>query len=766
MGGQVAQVHDYIENQHCLEHFIRHSRPVCITPAGECLEYGSVGCEDHEHWQWQDLEQGIYHAPGVNPHPDRRITHRGDDIRKKVWAYTGAITQAAAMQIYNKEGQVTAEGLLDTPVNVISMIANVLVNASTGWFRPGQNNTNGCGQMQTWELPFGFDGNATTSLPTFQKNLKMLHEGGKTICLTMGSWCTSFPVTQEEEWEESQFEEFVDYFKKIRQDTFGGYLDGIDFDWEGYCSFECLKGANTCHCAWDDDICGEKTPEELAAGVRWESKEGTLECWRMATKSTLQIMSGITYHMKKAGFVVTLVPMSTQVYTGDEDQSDNKVMRNEFIKYRHQPYAGGKQISGDTKVNIFDLVDGYLLQWYSGFDAALCKHTKDPKACSCDNVPDEDYPNVLNLSNGLLVSYWNQNKTSGNMFPTEYPIRCGGCTGTKDGDGTKACAKPEETWFEACGNSSQCVAEHKRGLENYENHHNGSQYWWVKGVSVPSACPRSIDCPDWQYKGEKRYSRQMNLLRSIGKVIDLKKVSIGFEVLGIDVQVQLEAYADPALPWPTSTLAEQHNGTYYHKCTHNLTKTGKDEKRCGNPLLTQQWGLKFNADDVLGLDKEVQAEFGHRLAGIGFFTLDGVVAVGEGQPERLWRKELMELNKTWGIPGGHWVPVPTPSPTPPPTNAPIGFCKHDAPKNGCGACGAPSDCGSDPSDWSTCWKKKDAACGAGPPTSTGFCVHDAPSNACGACSTPEDCGAKGDWTKCWAAKDWHCGSDEAEAMFI
>ena len=61
----------------------------------------------------------------------------------------------------------------------------------------------------------------------------------------MGSWCTEFPVNTSSEWSESDFSDFVDYFKTLRDSTFGGVLDGIDFDWEGYCKFECLKGAST-----------------------------------------------------------------------------------------------------------------------------------------------------------------------------------------------------------------------------------------------------------------------------------------------------------------------------------------------------------------------------------------------------------------------------------------------------------------------------------------------------------------------------------------
>ncbi len=48
-------------------------------------------------------------------------------------------------------------------------------------------------------------------------------------------------------------------------------------------------------------------------------------CWIMPTKSTLQVMTGITHWMKKAGFVVTLVPMSTAVYTGEPDTSPKQV---------------------------------------------------------------------------------------------------------------------------------------------------------------------------------------------------------------------------------------------------------------------------------------------------------------------------------------------------------------------------------------------------------------------------------------------------------
>merc|ERR1712031_123307 len=123
-------------------------------------------------------------------------------------------------------------------------------------------------------------------------------------------------------------------------------------------------------------------------------------------------------------------------------------------------------------------------------------------------------------------------------------------------------------------------------------------------MEVNSKCPRRVDCPDWRYEGEEDYASQVKLLKSLSKVLDLEKVSVGFESLGIDVQVQMQAYADPALPWSTATKDEILNdGTYFHPCTKNMTLDNvADEMRCANYLLSQQWGPKLKADDIVGLE--------------------------------------------------------------------------------------------------------------------------------------------------------------------
>merc|ERR1712139_526526 len=141
------------------------------------------------------------------------------------------------------------------------------------------------------------------------------------------------------------------------------------------------------------------------------------------------------------------------------------------------------------------------------------------------------------------------------------------------------------------------------------------------------------------------------------QVVDLSKVSIGFETLGIDVQVQMEAWEDHALPWTTSPISAHkpptpyENFTYYKPCTQNMTVDNYHEnKRCAMSLLYQQWGPKFDADEVVGLEKAVKEELGKTLAGIGFFTIDGILSQKKGKARRYWQGELQKLNATYKIP--------------------------------------------------------------------------------------------------------------------
>ena len=463
---------------------------------------------------------------------------------------------------------------------------------------------------------------------------------------------------------------------------------------EGFCTEVCLKGHNTCTCDWSDEHCGELSPEELAKGVYYTEGGRKKQCWILPTKSTMQIMTGITKHMKDAGFAVTLVPMSTSLYTGEDDKTEKQVMRNEYAKYRMQPYDGGKPITTDGKqYNLLDMCDAVLLQWYSGFDASLCRHTDDPTACTCDNKPADDYPNWVNVSqaNGLLSQYYDTPAGAGNMFPSMLPVRCEACGANVTlPNGTKAnipCGPKDEEWFtpkthEVNGTvveDPSVIAEHNKGIKNYSDAHDGGMpYWRIPDFGVASKCPRGIDCPDWRYEGEDDYFRQLKLLEKLSKIVDLKKVAIGFETLGIDVLVQTVAWEDKALPWSNVTNTEKWTDeVYYHQCVKNLTKEDISNgaltssgplARCVQPLLTAQWGLKFDADDVVGLEAAVQSKLGTQLAGIGIFTLDGVLAMDpnapnakQHKPHRFWYPTLNKLNQTYKIPsacGSNCWPVP------------------------------------------------------------------------------------------------------------
>jgi hypothetical protein len=194
-------------------------------------------------------------------------------------------------------------------------------------------------------------------------------------------------------------------------------------------------------------------------------------------------------------------------------------------------------------------------------------------------------------------------------------------------------------------------------MEAYVQKKQDIPKWWVKDQTINSKCPRGIDCPDFRYKGEQAYSRQLSLLKSLGKVVDLEKIAIGFETLGIDVQVQMQSWQDHALPWTTSPLKAHKpptpydNYTYYKPCTQNMTLANyKEQKRCAMPLLSQQWGPKFDADEIVGLEQSVKQELGKQLAGVGFFTLDGVLSQKKGHTRRFWHAELMKLNQTYALP--------------------------------------------------------------------------------------------------------------------
>lgn len=76
------------------------------------------------------------------------------------------------------------------------------------------------------------------------------------------------------------------------------------------------------------------------------------------------------------------------------------------------------------------------------------------------------------------------------------------------------------------------------------------------------------------------------MIESLGKVIDIGKISVGFETLATDLAFQMESYVDPLLMWGTTTAEDHEHGHYFDDCTQNMTRDNISQgKRCGNPVI-------------------------------------------------------------------------------------------------------------------------------------------------------------------------------------
>ena len=101
--------------------------------------------------------------------------------------------QGEATEIYNKEGQVSADELLNTPANQLACITNVDVENASKWFVPGKNTTEGRSQKQTNDLLFGYKGNNTDG--SIQKFQRRSLAACTRLASQVGSWCTQFPCS-------------------------------------------------------------------------------------------------------------------------------------------------------------------------------------------------------------------------------------------------------------------------------------------------------------------------------------------------------------------------------------------------------------------------------------------------------------------------------------------------------------------------------------------------------------------------------------------
>ena len=63
--------------------------------------------------------------------------------------------------------------------------------------------------------------------------------------------------------------------------------------------------------------------------------------------------------------------------------------------------------------------------------------------------------------------------------------------------------------------------------------------------------------------------------------------------------------------WTTASVEDHAHGIFFNDCTVNMTRSNVyGGKRCGNPVLEQQWGLKMNASEIIGLEAEIRSKLG------------------------------------------------------------------------------------------------------------------------------------------------------------
>ena len=132
----------------------------------------------------------------------------------------------------------------------------------------------------------------------------------------------------------------------------------------------------------------------------------------------------------------------------------------------------------------------------------------------------------------------------------------------------------------------------------------------------------------------------------------------------------MKSFVDPLLPFSTASAQDHEHGTFFKNCTTNITRTNLAQGwRCGAPTQQQQWGAKFNATEVIGLEAKIRQEKGKEMAGVGVFTIDGFLWEEGGEAnQRLWYQPLCDLNKNYRIKcdgpccqQSHWEGLPTPA---------------------------------------------------------------------------------------------------------
>jgi len=426
---------------------------------------------------------------GVNPWPAQYGS-------KVMWLYACPMAQGLACvpEKYLKDidGFVTA--ITHSNVNYISLICNnsfkdpkglgIIVPTESGG-TIGNNYPLGFTPMVNPAMQ------VQTNILFTKDQLKTLHEAGITIVMSVGSWMSYFPRgTDIKYWDEGDakgaYKEYVDRFECMRC-SLGGALDGLDFDIEGYCNKDGLWNGGCC--GWDNNCkgaggmqCGQKQAEKTPDGTTNLKCGGDIpRCYLLPDQTTVTVLNGLCKEMKKRGYVTSIVPPTNTLFSETMKaypnyKTENQSDQNQLIKYNCD----------------FSNIDGIMFQFYTGFDAGMCRKPSDnpSKETSEDRYHFCPTTNVEDLST-IDLAY-----LEGNGIDDSY-----------------------------------------KSLPYYPNYPNRN----------PNHCPRYVDCPDWAYKGEKPFQRQTEYFMEL---VNYPGMSLDKFVFGLEFFYSTSQWG----PFPSATL--------------------------------------------------------------------------------------------------------------------------------------------------------------------------------------------------------------------
>jgi hypothetical protein len=236
----------------------------------------------------------------------------------------------------------------------------------------------------------------------------------------------------------------------------------------------------------------------------------------------------------------------------------------------------------------FSLVDGVMLQWYSGTGMDVCG---TELGSNCLTKPDQcdptDFKDKLN------------NKS---------PARCCGDDSLMG-----------KLWATDIGNTYGISKTSDSLIPGtvYDQNVLSGDWAMPKGTQkCPHKCPRKADCPDWLYTGSKAYDEQLKLLEDLNTIPNLdisKKIVIGLE----------------AFP--------------------NFTDKYKADGGRNVSYASQNWGPLPSAYAVVGLDNAVRDRIptSKGIGGIGVYTAN--TAFTKTDIQRGGNDSIYHKLKTWKI---------------------------------------------------------------------------------------------------------------------